>query len=149
MKVRNAALAGLTLVSLAVAGAALAQNQSVIDERKKLFKEIDVGADDIDDMLRGKKKFDLAYVQKALQTWVDHAGRLPALFPDDSRTGKTRATPKVWEDRTKFNALFDTFGRNSAAAAKTIVDAASAREAMPKLFGDCKTCHDDFRAKKR
>lgn len=96
------------------------------------------------------KKFDLAYVQKALQTWVDHAGKLaPPLFPDDSRTGKTRATPKVWEDRAKFNALFDTFGKNSAAAAKTIVDAASAREAMPKLFGDCKSCHDDLRAKKR
>ena len=148
-KVKHAILTGLTLASLAVAGAAFAQNQNVIDQRKKLLKEIDVGADDIEDMLKGKKKFDLAYVQKALQTWTDHAGKLPALFPDDSRIGKTRATPKVWEDKAKFNALFDTFGKDSAAAAKTVVDEASARAVMPKLFGDCKSCHDDFRAKKR
>lgn len=149
MSIRQVAFSVFALCSIAVTGVALAQNQNVIDQRQKLFKEIDVGADDMEDMLRGKKSFDLAYVQKSLALWVDHSAKLPALFPEDSRTGKTRAQPRVWQERARFDALLDTFAKDSAAAAATVKDEASFKAAMPKLFGDCKSCHDDFRAKRR
>lgn len=149
MNIRQAVFAGLALSSLAAAGAALAQNQTVIDQRKQLFKDIDVGADDMEDMLKGKKPFDLAYVQKSLKLWVDSAGKLPALFPEDSKTGKTRAQPRIWQEKARFDGLLDTFGKDSAAAVTAVKDQASFKAAMPKLFGDCKSCHDDFRAKKR
>ena len=149
MSPKTAILTGLTLTSLAVAGAAFAQNQTVIDQRKTLFKEIDVGADDMEDMIKGKKPFDLAYVQKSLKLWVDHSGKLTGLFPEDSKTGKTRAQPRIWDEKARFEGLLDTFAKDSAAAVTTVKDQASFKAAMPKLFGDCKACHDDFRAKKR
>lgn len=149
MNIRQAVSAGLAISVLAVAGTAFAQNQNVIDQRKQLFKDIDVGADDMEDMLKGKKPFDLAYAQKSLRTWVDHAGKLPALFPEDSKTGKTRAQLRIWQEKARFDSLLDTFAKDSAAAATAVKDQASFKAAMPKLFGDCKSCHDDFRAKKR
>ena len=103
----------------------------------------------MDDMLSGKKPFDLAYVQKSLKLWADHAGELPALFPEDSKTGKMRANPRIWHEKARFDALLDTFAKDSAAAAATVKDHASFKAAIPKLFGECKTCHDDFRSRRR
>ena len=137
------------VVSTALGSVALAQNAQVIEQRRKLFKQMDGGVDDMADMLKGKKPFDLAYVQKALRETAEDAKKLKTMFPDDSKTGDTRALPRVWEEKARFDGLFDTFAADSSAAAEAVKDEASFRAAMPKVFGNCKACHDDFRARRK
>ena len=148
MTIRRTLVGVCAFASLMVAGAALAQNEGVIDARKKLFKEIGSGAEEIGDVMKGKKAFDQASVQKTLRLWSENAGKLTALFPDDSKVGTTRALPRVWEEKVRFVSLLDGFSKDSAAAATAFTDQASLNATMPKLFGDCKGCHDDFRAKR-
>lgn len=137
------------LLTTLLGGVAIAQNAAVIEQRKKLFEEMDKGADDLDDMVRGKKKFDLAVVQKTLGTIVDDTKKVATLFPDDSKSGKTRALPRVWEEKARFDRQMDAYATETAAAAGGIKDEKTFRAAMPKVFGDCKVCHDDFRARRR
>ena len=42
---------------------------------------------------------------------------MPALFPDDSKTGgDTAALPAIWENKSDFDARFAAFGKDAAAA---------------------------------
>lgn len=49
-------------------------------------------------------------------------------------TVPTEALPAIWENADAFNAIMDTLVTKSAAADKS-------------LFGTCKACHADYRAK--
>ena len=101
-------------------------------------------------MLKGEEKFDLAKVQAALKTYSEGAKKLPALFPDTSKTGgDTAALPKIWEDKARFESLYARLDKDAAANMSAIVDEASFKREFPKQLGDCKACHDDYRAKKQ
>ena len=139
----------VALTSTVVGGIALAQNADVIQQRRKLFKTMDAGIDEMADMLRAKKPFDLAYVQKALRETASDAKMLKTMFPEDSKVGETRALPAVWEQKARFDGLFDDFIKVSDAAATTVTDEVSFKTEMPKVFATCKACHDDFRARRK
>lgn len=75
---------------------------------------------------------------------------IPALFPEGTDFGETKAKPAVWEKREKFEKAaanlkdkVDAF----AAAAKT-GDRASSLKAFKAMGDACKGCHEDFRKEK-
>jgi cytochrome c556 len=120
-----------------------------IQQRQQLLKAIGDGVKPVAGMLKGEAPFDLAAVKSALATISANAKKLPALFPDDSKTGHdTRALPAIWSDKEKFNGLFQKLDTDATAASSAITDLPSLKAEMPKVFADCKSCHDDFRAKK-
>jgi cytochrome c556 len=129
-----------------IIGAAMAADDPIA-ARKAILKEIGDATKAPAAMLKGEAAFDLATAKKALETYSAGAKKLPALFPDSSKTGDTAALPKVWEDKTRFDGGFAKMGSDAAAANAAITDEASFKANFSKVLGNCKSCHDDFRKK--
>lgn len=140
----------LRLVSLTlmiVMGASLAYAQSAaIDQRKAIFKSFGAAAREPGAMLKGDAPFDLVKVQTLLKTLADGAPKLKELFPDDSKTGDTKALPAIWEKKADVLARFDKLAADAKAAEISIKDEATLKTELPKLFGSCGGCHREYRA---
>ena len=127
--------------------AAVPQNLDVIKERKQIMKQTGAAAGAAGKMLKGETPFDLASAQASLKTMVDAAAKMPALFPDDSKTGgDTRALPAIWADKADLNARYVKLGEDATSALAAIKDQASFAATMPPIFKDCGGCHEKYRA---
>jgi cytochrome c556 len=137
---------------LAIAVLALGVNAATagpIEDRKALMKanggQAKIGAG----MAKGEVPFDLAKAKKVFATYADAAGKMPALFPADSKTGgETTAAPKIWEDMAGFKAAFDKFGKESKAAEASVKDLNSFKVAFGNVQKNCGGCHNLYRVKK-
>lgn len=130
------------------ATAAAAQNIEVITARQEIYKGFGRATKPVGQMLKGDIPFDAAVVKATLTTISDGAKKLPALFPDDSKTGhETEAKPEIWAHKDDFNARFTKLGADADAAMASITDEASFKAAMPKLLGNCGGCHKEYREK--
>jgi cytochrome c556 len=142
--IRFAAAAVLVLTA-----ASATADDSPIAQRKTILKGFGEATKPIAGMLKGEAPFDNAVVQKALATLVTGAKKLPTLFPDTSKTGEdTAALPKIWEDKAKFESIYAKLAADAAAAGPAITDEATLKANFGTIFGDCKSCHDNYRAKK-
>ncbi len=141
-----------TLVISAAAAIAISTayaQSAAIAKRKDILKGFGDATKPVAAMLKGEAAYDGAAVQKALATYAAGAKELKGLFPDDSKTGgDTAALPAIWADKAKFEGIFDKLAADSTAAAAAIKDEASLKANFGKVLGNCKACHDDFRAKK-
>jgi cytochrome c556 len=133
------------LVSIGL-GAAYAQSNA-ISERKDVFKSFGGALRPVGPMMRGEAPFELAKVQDALKTIAEGAPKLTKLFPAGSGTGDTKALPVIWTDNAKFMGLVAKLESDAKAASAAIKDEASFKAEMPKVLGNCGTCHEAFRAK--
>jgi cytochrome c556 len=128
--------------------AAMAQ-QDPIAERKKLMKAQGAAVRDPGQMLKGEQPFNLEKVQASLRTLLDTNKKLPALWPENSKTGgETEALPAVWEQREKFDGLLTKLGTDSQTALAAIKDEATFKAEFPNVVKDCGACHNTFRVKK-
>jgi len=145
---RNLTAVAATIVIALTTTAVMAQSDT-IKERKTLFKEWGDDTKPLGEMLKGKERFDLAAVQKALDAYTKHVKVLPELFPAGSdKGGDTEALPAVWQDKTKFNDGFSKLATDAEAARAAIKDEASFKANFPGVVGNCKGCHDNFKEKK-
>jgi len=148
------AVASAAAITFAVC-AAVAQ-EDVIKERKSLMKANGDQAKIASDMIKGDKPFDLAAAHKAFATFQDAAGKMPNLFPDNSKSEASSPEaddfspkPKVWEDPADFKARFVKFGDDAKAADSSVKDLDSFKAAMGNIGkNDCGGCHEQYRAKK-
>lgn len=143
IKFRTAVLAGAVLA--AAAGIA---NADALSDRQTILKGWGDATRPVGGMLKGEAPFDLAKVQEALDAYVAGTEKLPGLFPDNSKTGKTEASPKIWEEKAKFEAIFAKLNGDAKAAKVAITDEASFKANIGKVLGNCKACHDNYREKK-
>lgn len=137
-------------VSVAVA------QQDVIKERKELMKHNGAAGKVLGDMAKGNKPFDLAAAKKAFATFEDAAAKMPDLFPASSKdeagpsADKYSPTPKVWEDMADFKARFQKLGADAKAAAASVKDVATLKEALGNIGkNDCGACHKIYRSEKK
>jgi cytochrome c556 len=120
-----------------------------IAARKALMKENGKQARAGAAMLKGEAPFDLAKAKAIFATYVDASAKMPALFPDNSKTGgETAALPKVWTDKADFDAKFAKFGSDAKAASDKVTDLASFKAAFPAVQKNCGGCHETYRLKK-
>jgi len=130
-------------------GAAMAQ-QDPIAARRALMKtngdQAKVGAA----MLKGETPFDLDKVRAMFTAFEDAAAKVPALFPDNSKTGgDTAADPKIWENMDDFKARFAKFGADAKDALANVKDLDSFKAAFGAIGkNDCGGCHEKYRIKK-
>jgi cytochrome c556 len=130
-------------------GVATAQ-QDPIAARRALMKtngeQAKIGAD----MMKGEAPFDLDKAKKIFAAFEDAAAKMPALFPDTSKTGgDTAADPKIWENMDDFKARFAKFGANAREAASKVTDLDSFKAAFGNIGkNDCGGCHQNYRIKK-
>ena len=121
-----------------------AQNLDAIKNRRDVMKAIANAGITNFKMMKGEAPFDLAKVQAGLKIYQDEAVKLKGLFPDDSKTGgDTDASPKIWQQRTEFNAAIDTFINGAKVAAGAIRDEATFKAEYPKVVMSCGGCHKD------
>jgi cytochrome c556 len=131
------------------AGAAIAQ-QDPIAARKALMKangdQAKIGAA----MMKGEAQFDLDKVHKIFATFENAAAKMPALFPENSKTGgKTAADPKIWQSMDDFKARFAKFATDAKEAAAKVTDLDSFKAAFGRIGkNDCGGCHEKYRVKK-
>jgi len=137
----------LAVVLSAGLAAAAAMGADAIKERRALMKANGEATKPLVPMMKGTAPFDLATVQKALRTYMNAAEKMPALFPDDSKTGDTHALPAVWENKADVDARFKKLGEDAKAALAEVKDEASFKAIMPDFFKNCGGCHEKYRAK--
>ena len=84
----------------------------------------------------------------ALTTVRDNYSHIPALFPEGSIVGGSKALPAIWENWETFTAI----AASGAAAAEAGIAAAQAGDAAAyaasaqALMGTCGQCHQQFRS---
>lgn len=141
------AAAAVAFVSIATT-AVMAQ-QDPIAARKALMKETGGATAVLVKMTKGETPFDLAAAQKSLLTYQDVAGKMPALFPETSKTGgETTAAPAIWEKMDDFKARFAKFGADAKEAQGSVKDLDSLKAAVGNVTRNCGGCHEVYRIKK-
>lgn len=135
----------LALATIAVLGGAAtvadAQNLQVIQQRREAMRALGQNSGLVFRMMRNEAPFNLAAVQAQLNAVLEHAPRFRTMFPDDSRTGDTEATAKIWTARAEFNAVIDKWVADARAASTAIVDQATFAAEYPKVAPACGGCH--------
>lgn len=145
MLLRGRGLVALGVLAVLGGGtiAAYAQSQDAITQRRLVMRAIVGAGSDAFKMTKNELPFDLAKVQAGLKGYQTGAAKLKGLFPDNSKTGDTEATAKVWTARVEFNAAIDTFIATAKSAAETIKDEASFKAGYPKVLASCGGCHKE------
>lgn len=140
----------LAFVAAAIGATAVgAQNVAVIDERKKLLKDMGKATKPVGAMFKGEAEFDLAQVKAALKVIQETAPRLPPLFPDDSKTGnETEALPVIWDEKADFEDRFKKLAEAAKAAEASITDEETFPDTWKQVMGNCSGCHKKFRKPK-
>jgi cytochrome c556 len=139
----------LAVATVALGVTAVAAQSDPIAARKALMKangdQAKIGAA----MVKGEAPFDLAKAQTVFVTFVDAAGKMPNLFPENSKTGgETAALPKVWEDPADFKAKFAKFAADSKVAGEKVKDLDSFKAQWAVVVENCGGCHELYRVKK-
>ena len=98
-------------------------------------------------MVRGQEPFDLAKAQQVFNTYIHTADNLGKLFPESSKTGKTAASPKIWDDRAGFDAALAKFGAEARKGLAETKDLESFKIAFAAVGRTCGACHEGFRVK--
>jgi|SRR5215204_719685 len=138
------AVAAVALAAVGITGA-IAQ-QDAIKARQDLMKRSGQQMGLVNRMARGQEPFDPAKVNAAFDAWADKAQKLPAAFPDNSRTGETRALAKIWQDRAGFSAEIAKFGKDvTENRTKATADLDGLKAAVPVVLNDCNSCHEKYR----
>lgn len=98
-------------------------------------------------MVRGQDPFDLAKAQEVFNVYIHTADNFGKHFPDNSKTGKTSASPKIWDDRAGFDAALAKFGDDARKGLADTKDLESFKVAFAAVGRNCGICHEAFRVK--
>mgnify|MGYP006277986053 CR=1 FL=1 len=137
------------------AGAAVVQahtDNPAIDARRAYFTLLGSNLGPLAAMAKGEAEYDPAQAEL-------HAGNLALLtgyaatphFPEGSSNedhpGDTRALPAIWSDFDGFMERYEAYVASvDALEASAGEGRAALGQAVAKVGGTCKACHDDFRA---
>jgi cytochrome c556 len=134
------------VAAIAAAGiTAVAAQSDALTQRKAVMKGVGDQARVARDMLDGKTPFNADAAKKVFATFEDAAGKMPTLFPDNSKAGDTAALPAIWENKSDFTAKFAKFGADAKAAAAQVKDLDSFKAAMGEVGKNCGACHQTYR----
>jgi cytochrome c556 len=128
--------------------AVMAQSDPIA-ARKALMKGNIDNVRNIVKMTRGEDPFDAAKVNAAFAQWAETAQKLPSLFPDSSKTGETRASPKIWDNRSDFEAKIAAFAKAVADNRDKAKSLDELKIAFPIVSKACDGCHDEYRVSAR
>jgi cytochrome c556 len=134
------------VAAIAIGATAVYAQSAAIGQRKEIMKSVGGAMKEPGGMMKGEMPFDLAKVQASLKTIAEASPKLPALYPDDSKTGgDTQALPAIWEKKEEFVGIYKKLEADAKAAATAIKDEASFKTEWPKIGANCGACHKAFR----
>jgi cytochrome c556 len=139
----------LAVSAIAIGITAVAAQSDPIAARKAIMKENGAQTKIGSTMAKGEAPYDQTKAQAIFSNYIDVAAKMPALFPENSKTGgDTAALPAIWENKADFNARFTKFGEDAKAAASAVKDADSFKTTFTGITKNCGGCHEKYRAKK-
>jgi cytochrome c556 len=141
------------LVCLACTTLALAHEGAtgVVKERMDLMKRQQKDMKLIGDMAKGKAPLDAAKAAEAARDISVTAKRIHELFPEGSAGGHSDALETIWKEWDRFAANANDLGNVASELASSLNGSAGQdwKGAFQKVTDTCKSCHQDFRAKKK
>ncbi|MEJ0034475.1 MAG: cytochrome c [Gammaproteobacteria bacterium] len=150
----------VTALATVLTGSVLAQAppspsaaKRAVDERKAIFTLIGGNFRPIGEQLQGRVSLDSSQARKRAERLAFLAALASDAFSDVSNVGDpaTRAKPEIWSNRAQFDQVVADFVKHSQALAQVVATQAPGSDAFKAAAGavaqDCKSCHDNFRAK--
>jgi cytochrome c556 len=135
----------LAMATATICVTAVVAQQNIIETRKNLMKANAQQSGIVNRMIRGEDPFDAAKADAAFAQWAETAQKLPGAFPEDSKTGDTRALPRIWENRSEFDAAIAKFAKDVAENRDKAKTLDGLKAAFPVVSQNCGSCHERFR----
>jgi cytochrome c556 len=138
------------LVGLAVVigmTAAFAQTDPIA-ERKALMKSNGAATRTGTQMSRGEIPFDLAKAKEVFANYEVVGKRFYTLFPENTKSGDTAASPKIWEDMAGFRAASEKLATDAQKASASVKDLDTFKAAFGEATKNCGACHQTYRINK-
>ena len=133
-------------LAIALGATAVVAQSAAIAERKALMKSVGAAAKTGAGFMKGTTPYDNAKAVEVFATFASVAAKMPALFPDDSKTGgETTASPKIWDDKAGFTAAMAKFEAEAKAAQASVKDLDTFKAAFATTGKLCGSCHETFR----
>lgn len=102
-------------------------------------------------MVKGEKPYDQAAVTAALAQLDDTAKKLPGLYPDSLKSAKAEGdyspSPKIWENKSDFEAKIAGFAKAVTDAQAQVKDLDTLKANLPNIGKACSACHETYRVK--
>jgi cytochrome c556 len=123
----------------------------VVKERMDLMERQKDDVKIIGNMAKGQTPFDAAKAAEAASDIGVTAKKIAELFPEGSTGGESEALPAIWEKWDRFTANAEDLESAAAALVSALDDSENQdwKAAFKKVGKACKSCHEDFRAKKK
>ena len=137
-------IVALSLLAVGMSSAAA----DPIADRKALMKERGGLIGQLAPIAKGEQPFDAAKVADVFAALEANAGKhdIDAMYPETSKTGDTKASPKIWEDLAGYKAASEKYKADTAAAvAAKPQDVDAFRAEFGKITANCGACHQAFR----
>ena len=136
----------LAAAMIAAGVTAVVAQSDPIAARKALMKGNNDNARNLVRITRGEQPYDAAKVNAAFAQWAETAQKFGALFPDNSKTGgETKATPKVWQTRSDFDAKIAAFAKAVADNRDKAKNVEEVKVALAAVGKTCDGCHEPYR----
>lgn len=150
MKKLGISLLCLTLVSAAShAASAFSDADDAVKYRKSAFQMIRHNTADIGDMLQGKVPMDAARLQKRTAALVALT-QLPwdGFLVEGANKASGDAKAEIWQDFADFSKRAEQFQQDAKTLqqAATSGDNAALKKAFMAFRGNCKACHEQYKA---
>lgn len=122
--------------------------KGIVLERMEAMKAVAGAMKAVGPMIQGKTAYDPGATKAAAATIASHGGEaLTKLFPEGSGGGVSEASPAIWTERAKFEALAAEL-KEAAEALEAAADGGQPPKAeFGRLAGTCKSCHEAYRVK--
>jgi cytochrome c556 len=133
--------AALALAATAV----IAQGSDPIAARQALMKAQGAQAVVGVRMVRERDPFEPAKAEAVYAAFLDTTRKFGTLFPDSSKTGDTKASAKIWEDRKGFEAALAKFTQDVTANKDKIKTLDEFRAGFNAVAQNCQNCHEVYR----
>ena len=127
--------------------AAIAQTDPIA-ERKALMKSNGASTRTGTQMSRGEIPFNLAQAKEIFANYEVVGKRFYTLFPENSKTGDTTASPKIWEDMAGFRAASEKLAADAQKASAAVKDLDTFKAAFGEATKNCGACHQTYRINK-
>jgi cytochrome c556 len=125
--------------------------ERAIEYRQAVYKIVAGNFGPLSQVAQGKAEFKAENATKQATRLAQIATFIGDAYPDISKEGKTRALPAIWSNRKEFDQILADFNTHTKTLAEVVENSSSAgdelKAAVTAVGGDCKACHDKFRAK--
>lgn len=113
-----------------------------IGDRHEIMEDMGRSAKAIGAALKAGKPAEAAAPAADIAAKVDDFLKL---FPDGSVGHGSRAKAAIWSERAKFDSIGADLKMKATAVADAAKSGGDVKAASNAMFGDCKSCHDQFR----